>query len=129
MHVKEAALSSFYSNKSLFDSPPTSISTTGGAFTTPVASSAPAGLLTPPDKFSPPNCAPNAATLPTSTALSALYQRALIEQRSAAPDVTSLYQNHRAMLDTVSLLSNLGSMNVKNTSNGEVEIKMEGENK
>lgn len=94
------------------------------------------GLLTPPKsehKFSP---------TPTSmNNLSALYQKALLEQRgvsttatapaaAAAPtDMTSIYQSHRAMLDTVSLLSNLNSMNVNNGTDVDVGIKLESAEK
>ena len=126
--MKEAALTSFYqNNKGLFEgttsSAPYTITTPTTSVPSLLASPANIGLLTPPkseQKFSPP-----------TSNLSALYQKALLEQRGvstsgggAAPttDITSIYQNHRAMLDTVSLLSNLNSMNVSNGGGADVDV-------
>ncbi|KAL5271037.1 hypothetical protein ACHWQZ_G001630 [Mnemiopsis leidyi] len=138
IHVKEAALTSFYqNNKGLFEgavssaSAPYTITTPTTSVPSLLASPANIGLLTPPkseQKFSPP-----------TSNLSALYQKALLEQRgistsgtaAATTDITSIYQNHRAMLDTVSLLSNLNSMNVSNGTSPDVDvgIKLEGAEK
>ena len=117
--MKEAALTSFYqNNKSLFDSPPVSNH-----------QSSPKPTLT--------STATSPNTQAAISSLSALYQKALLEEQqrvasanavttTTAANVTSgsdvnsiLYnQNHRAMLDTVSLLSNLGGVNLSSLTNG-----------
>lgn len=104
------------------------------------------GLLTPPKsadhKLSPP--------VTSISNLSVLYQKALLDQRNAAAavnvpqqqqptqipassaaDISSIYQNHRAMLDTVNLLSNLNTIGVSSKSGGDVEmgLKMESSDK
>ena len=156
IQMKEAALTSFYqNNKSLFD--PSSSSSSPYSPTSPsipTLLSSPAssgnpmmgGLLTPPKsadhKLSPP--------VTSISNLSVLYQKALLDQRNAAAavnvpqqqqptqipassaaDISSIYQNHRAMLDTVNLLSNLNTIGVSSKSGGDVEmgLKMESSDK